>query len=143
MRNLLCFVLLLTGFAGHADAQGDQIAFRESLYNNIYVFERGELVIMQFGKNQRFWTESVYDRSNARALPVTYTRFLTVALAYPEQPRSMLEIGLGGGRTAAYLNLHWPSLDITSVELDPDVIELAIEHFELQPNDTFKIVERD
>ena len=126
-----------------AKAQGEQIAFRESLYNNIYVFERRNYVIMQFGKNQKFWTESIYDRSDPRALPVTYTRFLTAALAYPEDPKSLLEIGLGGGRTAAYLNLHWPELKITSVELDPDVIELAIEHFELKPNDTFQIVERD
>ncbi|MFK7945400.1 MAG: spermidine synthase [Paracoccaceae bacterium] len=143
MRILALATALVLGAVSTASAQGDQIAFRESLYNNVYVFERGDYVIMQFGKNQKFWTESVYDRSEPRALPVTYTRFLTVALAYPEQPRSLLEIGLGGGRTAAYLNLHMPQLDITSVELDPDVIELAIEHFELKPNDTFRIVERD
>ena len=143
MRKFIGVLLLMTGLAGQAVAQGDQVAFRESLYNNIYVFERGDLVVMQFGKNQNFWTESVYDRSNKRALPVKYTRFLTAALAYPEAPQSLLEIGLGGGRTAAYLNLHMPGLDITSVELDPDVIELAVEYFELEPNDTFKIVERD
>lgn len=139
---LVIGVMPIAGLSS-ANAQGDQIAFRESLYNNIYVFERGNFVIMQFGKNQKFWTESVYDRSDPRALPVTYTRFLTVALAYPDAPVSLLEIGLGGGRTAAYLNLHMPSLDITSVELDPDVIELAKEYFELRPNDTFRIVERD
>ena len=148
MRIIAIAMALVIGVAAlpganSAKAQGERIAFRESLYNNIYVFERGNYVIMQFGKNSRFWTESVYDRSDPRALPVTYTRFLTVALAYPETPQSLLEIGLGGGRTAAYLNLHMPVLDITSVELDPDVIDLAIEHFELKPNDTFRIVERD
>lgn len=143
LASTLLMLLVWMGAAPPATAQGDLVAFRESLYNNIYVFERDDLVIMQFGKNQKFWTESVYDRSNARALPVTYTRFLTAALAYPQEPRSLLEIGLGGGRTAAYLNLHMPELDITSVELDGDVIELAIEHFELKPNETFEIVERD
>lgn len=150
MRYLASVLLMLLigigigiGTSRTAHAQGDVIEFRESLYNNIYVVERGDLVIMQFGKNEKFWTESVYDRRNPRALPVTYTQLLTIALAYPAAPRSMLEIGLGGGRTAAYLNLHMPQLDITSVELDPDVIELAIEHFELKPSATFRIIERD
>ncbi len=124
-------------------AQGTLLESRESLYNNIYVYEQGDLVIMQFGRNKRFWTESVYDRSDPRALPVAYTRFLTAALAYPEAPQSLLEIGLGGGRTAAYLNLHMPKLKINSVELDPDVIELAEIHFDLKPNDTLEITARD
>ena len=143
MRFLSILIALLLGTMSPASAQGDLLESRESPYNNIYVFERGDQVIMQFGKNQRFWTESVYDRSDPRALPVRYTRYLTIALAYPPTMRSVLEIGLGGGRTAAYLNLHMPELDILSVELDPDVIELAIEHFDLKPNDRFRVRERD
>lgn len=122
-----------------AQAQGTLLESRESVYNNIYVFEQGDHVIMQFGKNTQFWTESVYDRSDPKALPVAYTRSLTVALAYPPDPKSLLEIGLGGGRTAAYLNIHMPELAIHSVELDPDVIELAEKHFDLRQNDHFTI----
>ncbi len=143
MRLLtVSLALFLTGWV-QSFAQGTLIESRESLYNNIYVFEQGDLIVMQFGKNKRFWTESIYNRSDPRALPVDYTRYLTVALAYPEQPNSLLEIGLGGGRTAAYLNLHMPELDILSVELDPEVIELAMEHFDLMPNERFQIAERD
>ena len=102
MRSIpaLAAVLASALCAGPALAEGKLLESRESLYNNIYVLEQGDLVIMQFGKNERFWTESVYDRSDARALPVTYTRYLTAALAYPEEVGSILEIGLGGGRTA-------------------------------------------
>ncbi len=141
MRTLAALATAL--FAGTACAQGTLLESRESLYNNIYVYEQGDLVTMQFGRNSRFWTESVYDRSDPRALPVAYTRYLTVALAYPEAPQSLLEIGLGGGRTAAYLNLHMPALKIHSVELDPDVIALAEAHFDVKPNDTFQISARD
>jgi spermidine synthase len=125
--------------AGAALADGKLLESRESLYNNIYVFERGDLVIMQFGKNERFWTESVYDRSDDRALPVTYTRYMTAALAYPPDLGSILEIGLGGGRTAAYMNLHMPEVPIHSVELDPEVIEMAEQYFGLAPNDSLTI----
>ena len=151
-RNLLKGpgMRLLTGLVGIfltsmsiATAEDGLLESRESIYNNIFVLQRGDRVIMQFGKNARFWTESVYDRSDNRALPVSYTRFLTTALAYPEKTDSVLEIGLGGGRTAAYLNLHMPELDILSVELDPDVIELAIKYFDLKPNEKFKIEAQD
>ncbi|MEM7026564.1 MAG: fused MFS/spermidine synthase, partial [Pseudomonadota bacterium] len=54
-----------------------------------------------------------------------------------------LEIGLGGGRTAAYLNLHMPELSIRSVELDPEVIDLAITYFGLKPNENFQISAQD
>ena len=143
MRWVSCLLLFVLAFNGQPRADEDLIESRESLYNNIYVFQRGDLIIMQFGKNKRFWTESVYDRSDPRALPVPYTRFLTVALAYPPEMGSLLEIGLGGGRTAAYLNLHMPTLAIHSVELDPDVIELAEKHFDLVPNETLQITARD
>lgn len=138
----LAFLCLMLA-APPASAQGELIETRESVYNNIFIRERGDLVIMQFGKNKRFWTESVYDRRDDRALPVFYTRFLTTALTYPQEVQSILEIGLGGGRTAAYLNLHMPDVDILSVELDPDVIELAKKHFALKPNAKFRIIAQD
>ena len=143
MRVVAWIIGLTCLLAPSVQAQDNLIESRESVYNNIFILERGDLVIMQFGKNKRFWTESVYDRRDDRALPVAYTRFLTTALAYPPETRSVLEIGLGGGRTAAYLNLHMPDLDILSVELDPDVIELAQKHFALKPNDQFRIIARD
>ncbi|MEM7189726.1 MAG: spermidine synthase, partial [Pseudomonadota bacterium] len=143
MRLIIGICTSLWLFAGAAFAQGDLLESRESVYNNIYVFKRGDLVIMQFGRNSRYWTESVYDTRDDRALPVFYTRYLTAALAYPKSVDSVLEIGLGGGRTAAYLNLHMPKLSIRSVELDPEVIDLAITYFGLKPNENFQISAQD
>lgn len=141
MRFLAVLAFLLA--TAHAHAQGQLLESRESVYNNIYIRESGDLVIMQFGKNRRYWTESVYDRTDDRVLPVTYTRYMTVALVYPENLTSILEIGLGGGRTAAYLNLHMPQMPILSVELDPDVVELAEKYFAVKPSETFRIQTRD
>lgn len=141
MRLLAVLAVLLTAVQAHA--QGKLLESRESVYNNIYVRAAGDMVIMQFGKNRRFWTESVYDRTNDQALPVDYTRFMTLALAYPKELTSILEIGLGGGRTAAYMNLHMPEMPILSVELDPDVVELAEKYFAVKQTETFKIETRD
>ncbi len=117
---------------------------RESQYNTIYVIRREDGQIgMIFGVNQQLFTESLYDPRRPRTLPVTYTRFMTVGLAYAPQARSILEIGLGGGRTAYYLHQHLPDVVITCVELDPEVIALARRHFGINPDRRFRLVQRD
>ena len=126
-----------------AVAAGRLLEQRESLYNNIFVRESGDLIVMLFGKNRRYWQESAYDPRDPRALPVAYTRFMTVALAYPARVSSLLEIGVGGGRTVAYLNLHMPELAITAVELDREVVALAKRYFGLKESPSLQVVVKD
>jgi spermidine synthase len=139
----LSIVLLALVAASLALAEEKLIEERNSTYNNIYVYQDGPRRIMRFGHNKRFFTESEYDTTDELALPVTYTRFMTVGLAYASGLENLLEIGFGGGRTAWYLHKHLPTLDITAVELDPAVVELAKKHFAVRPEDKFKIAIAD
>ena len=142
--RLVLALLALAGIgAGLAFAEPRLLEERASTYNNIYVYKDGSNVLMTFGHNRRFYTESIYDSTDELALPVTYTRFMTVGLAYASAADNLLEIGFGGGRTAWYLHKHMPRLDITCVELDPAVVELAQKHFGVKPEDRFKIVTAD
>jgi spermidine synthase len=137
-------LLVLAGIGtGAGFAEPRLIEERSSTYNNIYVYKEGSNVIMTFGHNRRFYTESIYDSTDELALPVTYTRFMTVGLAYTSAADNLLEIGFGGGRTAWYLHKHVPKLDITCVELDPAVVDLAQKHFGVKQEDKFKIVTAD
>ena len=137
-------LLALAGLgAGPARAEYELIEERSSTYNNIYVYKNGPEVYMTFGHNKRIYTESIYDTRDELALPVAYTRYMTVALAYADGLDNMLEIGFGGGRTAWYLHKHIPTLDITCVELDPAVVELAKKHFGVREEDKFKIATAD
>ncbi len=122
---------------------GTLIEKKESKYNTIYVYRNAGLVTMMFGVNRRLFTESVYNPADPRELPVAYTRYMTAALAYPRTLDSALEIGLGGGRTAAYLNKHMPALSLTSVELDPEVIAMAKKYFGLRESPTLTLVPKD
>jgi spermidine synthase len=143
-RGLLLALLVLAGIGtGAGFAEPRLIEERSSTYNNIYVYKEGSNVIMTFGHNRRFYTESIYDSTDELALPVTYTRFMTVGLAYTSAADNLLEIGFGGGRTAWYLHKHVPKLDITCVELDPAVVDLAQKHFGVKQEDKFKIVTAD
>src|SRR5262245_36524146 len=92
-RRLVVTLLVLAGAgANSADAEPKLLEERSSTYNNIYVYKDGPNVIMNFGHNKRFYTESVYDTTNELALPVAYTRYMTVALAYSSDLTNLLEI---------------------------------------------------
>jgi spermidine synthase len=116
---------------------------RESLYNNIYVYAQGSYISMTFGYNRALYTESVYNTLDDRDLPVSYTRFMTAALAYAKNVNSILEIGFGAGRTAWYLHRTLPDVPITSVELDPAVVDLAHKYFGVKEEANFHAVNQD
>ena len=99
--------------------------------------------MMNFGYNKKIYTESVYNKLDDRDLPVRYTRLMTVSLMYAGKISSILEIGFGGGRTAWYLHRFLPNVPITSVELDPVVIELAHKYFGINDEPNFRVVTQD
>ncbi len=116
---------------------------RESLYNNIFVYQNDNYVSMTFGHNRKIYTESVCNINDDRELPVTYTRYMTVGLAYPKKINRILEIGFGGGRTAWYLHRFLPKVPVTSVELDPTVLELARKYFGIKDEPNFSVSNAD
>jgi spermidine synthase len=117
---------------------------KESKYNTIYVLRENDKIGMIFGINRKLFTESLYNPADPLELPVLYTRYMTASLAYPQTLTSALEIGLGGGRTASYLNKHMGAgLDLTCVELDPEVIRLAKKYFGVTETPNFRIVAKD
>jgi spermidine synthase len=116
---------------------------KESLYNNIYVYRDGNYISMNFGHNKKIYTESVFNSTDELDLPVEYTRFMTVGLAYAPPARSVLEIGFGGGRTASYLHLSLPAVAVTSVELDPAIVQLAQKYFGVRPGLGLQVVTAD
>ncbi len=116
---------------------------RESVYNNIYVHRTGTYVSMSFGHNQHLYEESVYNAADNSELPLPYAEFMTSSLIYPAKIKSILEIGSGGGRTAWYLHRFLPNVDVTTVELDPVVLELAHKYFGITNEPTFHAIARD
>jgi spermidine synthase len=116
---------------------------RESQYNTIYITREGPYIAMQFGVNQQLFTENLYDPARPRFLPMEYTRMMTVALAYAATPAKVLEIGLGGGRTAVYLTDFVPTLSVTAVELDPEVVAMAAKHFNVRSSPRLNVVTSD
>ena len=150
-RVIVVAALLVIGCVGltlSAEAQvrspgGEIINSKESLYNNIYIFKRDGLLIMTFGKNNRYWFKSAYDPTDELKLPYVYSHYMGLATAYAKNVRTITEIGFGGGRESWYLHKFMPDVMLTSVELDPDVIAMAKKYFNVREEKNFAIVNKD
>jgi spermidine synthase len=116
---------------------------RESLYNNIFIFRDRDTVSMTFGHNKRYYTESSMRLSDPGALVMEYAPYMTLGIAYAAKAERILEIGLGGGNVASYLNRALPDSTITSVEIDKDVVELAKKYFRYTESEKVRSVVSD
>lgn len=126
-----------------APSTAEVLEQKESQYNTIIIRKNNEFVSMTFGHNTKIYTESIKDLTDELALPVTYTRYMTAALAYVKDATDIVEIGSGGGRTSAYLSQSNPDVMMTTVELDPEVLRLADKYFGLKNSENLNIVEQD
>jgi spermidine synthase len=132
--------------ASSAPQIGDPLALiesRESPYSNIYIYRTGNYISLTFGVNKKIYNESKYNTKDELELPNPYTQFMSSSLIYPNTVKSILEIGSGGGRTAWYLHRSLPDVHITTVEIDPVVIEMAQKYFGIKEEPNFKVVNKD
>jgi len=115
----------------------------ESEYNTIYVMRRGNLLFMNFGYRGSHYVESVFDPARPKELVVDYTKYMTLGLIYASKTENGAFVGLGGGRTAAYLVRTVPELKLDVAELDREVIRLAQKYFAVEPSDRLKVYPQD
>ena len=123
-----------------ADGQLTRI---ETEYNDIFVTKRRNELTMSFQLKGFDYTESVTNLHDIDDLPVAYTKSMTTALAYPNEIRKILMIGLGGGSISTYLGRAMPDVSIDTVEIDPGVITAAKKYFGIRDNERVKYLAMD
>ena len=112
----------------------------ESLYNDIYVYQEPDgNYMLSFGAKRLRYVESEVNPKDELDLPVYYTQSMTAGLAYAGALDDAMIIGLGGGRTAWYHHKSVPGLEMTAVELDPEVARIADTYFNVRPEPNFDI----
>ena len=119
-----------------------RIARIETEFNDIFITKRRNQLTMSFQLKGWDYTESVTNLRDPDDLPVHYTRFMPLALAYPETPAKILMIGLGGGSISTYLGRAMPDVTIDTVEIDPGVINAAKRYFGIVENAAGEISRR-
>ncbi|MEW6164407.1 MAG: fused MFS/spermidine synthase [Pseudomonadota bacterium] len=90
------------------------------------------------------WIQGAMRVARPFALELDYTREMMAALLLrpdADWPRSVLLIGLGAASLTKFLYRHRPEARLTVVEIEPDVIHVARQHFKLpEENERLRIV---
>lgn len=127
----LVSVLVLGGlFALCArERSGQTILYeKDSAYNHIVVTEEEPgLRSLRFERGGGL--QSVVKLGDADYLELGYVKTMLVGLAFVEEPRRMLVVGLGGGTIPSFLHKHYPRAVIDVVDIDPDVVAVARKYF--------------
>jgi spermidine synthase len=120
-----------------------QLAHVEGQYNDIYVFKRGNELLMTARLKGWNYTESRISLEDADEIPAIYLRRMSTVLAYPPRAESILLVGLGGGVLTGYVGRYMPEARIDSVEIDPSVIDTAKTFFGLKETERMRVIESD
>jgi predicted membrane-bound spermidine synthase len=125
----------------HSDGH---VAHLETEYNDLFIDKHGSLLGLSSRYNGRpDYIESVVDLKDPDAMPVPYNQIMPVALAYPQETKRILMIGLGAGSISTYLGRAMPDAQIDVVELDPGVIAVGKQYFGLRETDKVRFIESD
>jgi predicted membrane-bound spermidine synthase len=115
-----------------------RVAHIETEYNDVFITRRGKELVMSFQVKGWDYTESVANLLEPDDLPLRYAQVMTVATVYPEAPKKILMLGLGGGSISTYLGRFMPEAAITTVEIDPGVITAAKTYFGLRESERMR-----
>jgi spermidine synthase len=112
---------------------------RDSHYHHIVVAEDGRSRYLRFDNS--FQSGMYVD--DPFATRFAYTDYLHLGLAYNPGAERVLFIGLGGGSAPKRMWRAFPDLELTAVEIDPDVVEIAHEYFAVPDDPRLRIVVED
>jgi spermidine synthase len=120
-----------------------RVARIESEYNDIYITKRRTDLTMSFQLKGWDYTESVTNLADPDDLPLRYAQTMTIATIYPEEPKRILMLGLGGGSLSTYLGRFMPDAAIDTVEIDRRVIESAKTYFGIRETPRVRYLDGD
>jgi spermidine synthase len=124
--------------AGMLERADGRLAHIETQYNDVFITKRRQELVMSFQVKGWDYTESVSNLLDPDDLPLRYAQVMTIATIYPEAPRKILMLGLGGGSISTYLGRFMPEAAITTVEIDPGVITAAKTYFGLRETERMR-----
>jgi spermidine synthase len=99
--------------------------------HSIETSEEGGVRFLHFGSE---WVQGAMRIARPYALELEYTREMMGCLLLrgdPDWPKSVLQIGLGAASLTKFLHRHGPATRQTVVEINPDVVAMAVQSFKL------------
>jgi spermidine synthase len=81
------------------------------------------------------YIESRWDMSHPQSLDLDYSRTMMAGFMINPAPKRLMMMGLGGGQITNYLFERFPELEIDAVDIDPEVVRLAVKYFGVPEKD--------
>jgi spermidine synthase len=116
-----------------AQVQTEMIYDVKSQYQRITVVDRNGYRQMIFDAqwNNNDAIQSEMDKLDPTALTLSYSRHMMTSLPLVAKPQHILIVGLGGACIERFLYKLLPEANIQTVELDPEVLNIARKYFQL------------
>lgn len=111
----------------------------QSSIQKIRVTEEGDLRSLQLGEGDTP-IQTCISLKQPHVLILGCSRLMLASLYINPRPKKILILGLGGGVLARTLAQILPKSDITSVEIDPLVAQVAMTYFHFSPNSRQHII---
>lgn len=121
-------------------------------YSSAMVREKGSVRSLYFVEPSGLAVrQTSIDMARPGRLLVPYTRTMFASLLFKNPQERVLIVGLGGGSMVRFLNHHLPRTQVDAVEIDPEIVKIAADHFGTKPGrrtrifteDAFRYLERD
>jgi len=112
---------------------------KDTFYHRIRIEEDDEARYMYFDRT----LQSAMTLKDPTALRLIYSRYTSLGFTFRADAKKMLLIGLAGGSIPKKLNKEFPNMEIDAVELDPEVIKLAKDHFNIKEGKQLRLHAQD
>ena len=141
-----CVLLLggtLTAASEAPESWGRLVERKESLYNTIFVYQRGPLVTLRFGRRDAVPIQSQVNLDALHEHRLEYTELSFCGLLIQPEPRRVLVLGLGGGVIPRELRYYYPEAEIDVAEIDGAIPPLAAKYFAFTEDPKLKVYVED
>ncbi len=118
---------------------GRLIHRKDSLYNTIFVYQRGPIVTLRFGRRGGVPIQSQVHLDELHRHMLDYTKMTFCGLLYQPRPQRMLVLGLGGGVIPRQMRDFFPEAQIDVVEIDEAIVPIAKRYFAFADDETLKV----
>jgi spermidine synthase len=116
---------------------------RQSLYHYIRVEESGNVRTLCFRRRGMDYNESQMDIDDPLRLVMHYSRLMYAGFLFTPEPKSILVVGMGGGTLSQVSAHYFPDAQVDSVEIDPEVVEVAKKYFRFREEKNMDVFVRD
>lgn len=109
-------------------------------FSRIRIRRDGDVRALTFVRdNGQEVVQSRVNLATPHTLQSPYARGMFASYLYQPNPRRVLIVGLGGGAMVRFLTHHEPQVQIDAVEIDPAVVRLAGEFFNVRAGGNVRV----